>query len=185
VIDDIPFLDDATRPRAPKLPGVTEAQRAHGRRLALYHRHHLAEFARVRAALRALEADPAAAAGIVGQVSALTMLDNYRRVGALCGQECHFLHMHHTIEDEHIFPLVRRHPAMRAVVDRLSAEHRTVHALLVRLIDAAQSLSEAPDPERLAAVRTVFDALERIVVSHFGYEERELEEALGLLDVDL
>jgi len=50
-LDGIPFLGDATRPKAPVIPGVTPAQRARGRRLGLYHRHHLEELAAVRYAL--------------------------------------------------------------------------------------------------------------------------------------
>jgi iron-sulfur cluster repair protein YtfE (RIC family) len=184
VIDDIPFLDDATRPKAPTLPGVTAAQRNHGRRLALYHRHHLQELARVRDALDRLEARETSAGEVAEQIAGMTMAENYRRVGALCGEGCALLHMHHSIEDAHIFPVVRTHAAMRAVVDRLSAEHRTVHALLVRLIEVAQAL-DRPDPDALAAARQVFGALERVIVSHFGYEEMALEEALGLFAVDL
>jgi iron-sulfur cluster repair protein YtfE (RIC family) len=184
VIDDIPFLDDATRPKAPNLSGVTAAQRAHGRRLSIYHRHHLKELARVRDALDRLQARASAAGEVTERIAGMTMVENYRRFGALCGEGCALLHMHHSIEDAHIFPVVRTHPAMRAVVDRLSAEHRTVHALLVRLMEVTQGL-DRPDPEALAAARQVFDALERVIVSHFGYEETALEEALGLLAVDL
>jgi hypothetical protein len=33
----ITLLDDATRPTAPRIEGITEAQRRHGKRLALIH----------------------------------------------------------------------------------------------------------------------------------------------------
>jgi hypothetical protein len=36
---DIEFLDDATRPKAPKLEGLTAAQRAPGQHLKMVHDH--------------------------------------------------------------------------------------------------------------------------------------------------
>jgi hypothetical protein len=35
------LLDDTTRPKAPKIQGVTAGQRQMGQRLALFHRCHL------------------------------------------------------------------------------------------------------------------------------------------------
>ena len=189
MIDDIPFLDDATRPRAPELPGATEAHRASGRHLAAIHRMHLGELGRVREPLErfiaAAGADENAGREIAARLDDLTMRDNILRFGAICGQACQMLEAHHTIEDQAIFPHLRRHAPIRAVVERLAAEHVTVHALIERLAETARAAIAAPKPETLAALREVYDALERVILSHFGYEERELDTALGYFGVEL
>ncbi len=185
MLEGIAFLDDATRPHAPALPDATDAQRESGRHLAAVHRYHLSELAKVRRALDAFLAGTGTAEAIADSVSTMTMLENYRRFGALCGNACQLLNLHHTIEDRAIFPRLREHAPMRAVVDRLAAEHLTVHALIERLEKAARDVSFQPDSEQFAKLREVYEALERVVLSHFGYEERELESALGYYGIDL
>lgn len=82
-LDGIPFLDDATRPKAPPIPGVTPAQRARGRRLALYHRHHLAELAAVRGALDRFLAGTGTVEAVTDGVASMTLTENYRAFGTL------------------------------------------------------------------------------------------------------
>lgn len=186
MIDDISFLDDETRPRAPAIPDATEADRAHGRRLSLFHRFHLQQMAMIARAITALEQGSGDAAALARNIGNMAMLDNFRRVGTLCGQECQMLTLHHTIEDQEIFPRLRNQSAgLKAVIDRLSQEHEIVHTLLERLEQAAIRIMREPSPQALTDVRTVFDALHRVVASHFGYEEEELAEALGYYRIPL
>jgi iron-sulfur cluster repair protein YtfE (RIC family) len=191
LIDDIAFLDDATRPSAPPIEGASDLHRAHGKRLTLFHRYHLQQLAQLRRALQDLEksnADQRAghADALAEQVGSMAMIENYRRFGSLCGQECQLLTLHHTIEDQEIFPHLRNTTeGLRKVIDRLSAEHLIVHELLVRLQEATRRFAREPGPVALASLREVYDALERVVISHFGYEERELEEALGFYGIPL
>ncbi|TVR11628.1 MAG: hypothetical protein EA385_01025 [Salinarimonadaceae bacterium] len=187
MIDDIAILDDETRPRAPKIAGATDAHRAHGRRLRLFHHAHIHQLAQLRRVIEALARGEGDEAEVAARASSLAMAENYRRFGALCGHECQMLTLHHMIEDQEIFPRLAASGSegLRKVVARLAKEHETVHALLVRLEEAAVALLRAPAPERVEAVRVVFEALERVVLSHFGYEERELEEALGYHGVAL
>jgi len=191
LIDDIEFLDDATRPLAPPIEGASDLHRAHGRRLTLFHRYHLQQLAQLRRALDDLEKDNLEigirnADAVAEQVRSLAMIENYRRFGSLCGQECQLLTLHHTIEDQDIFPQLRESSeGLRKVIDRLSAEHLIVHELLVRLQEATRQLARGPKVETLTSLRRVYEALERVVISHFGYEERELEEALGFYGIPL
>ena len=189
MLDDIPFLDDATRPRGPALPDATDAHRASGRHLAAIHRMHLAELRGVRGPLEryvaAAGTDENAGRDLEARLEDLAMRDNIARFGTVCGQACQMLSAHHTIEDRAIFPALARHEAMREVVARLAAEHLTVHALIERLVETARAAIAKPAPENLAALRETYDALERVILSHFGYEERELETALGYFGVDL
>lgn len=186
LIDDIEFLDDATRPLAPPIEGASELHRAHGRRLTLFHRYHLQQLAQLRRALDDLEKGVGDADALAGQVGSMAIIENCRRFGSLCGQECQLLTLHHTIEDEEIFPHLRdTGDGLRKVIDRLSAEHLIVHELLVRLQEATRRFAQMPGGEALGSLRRVYDALERVVISHFGYEERELEEALGFYGIPL
>ena len=181
-LDGIPFLDDATRPKAPPIPGVTPAQRARGRRLALYHHHHLAELAAVRGALDRFLAGTGTVEAVTDGVASMTLTENYRAFGTLCGRQCHLLQMHHDIEEGDMYPRLRRSDGLRRVLDRLGAEHRTVHALLERIRAIVRSVASAPTREQVLDLREVYGVFERVVISHFGYEERELEEAIGYYD---
>jgi iron-sulfur cluster repair protein YtfE (RIC family) len=186
VIDDIEFLDDKTRPLAPPIEGASDRHRAHGRRLTLFHRYHLQQLGLLRGALEDLEKGMGDANALAEQVGSMAMIENYRRFGSLCGQECQLLTLHHTIEDQEIFPRLRNtSDGLRKVIDRLSAEHVIVHELLVRLQDETRRFAQEPGPAALASLRQVYEALERVVISHFGYEERELEEALGFYGIPL
>lgn len=191
MIEDIEFPDDSTRPTAPPIPGANVAHRAHGQRLRLFHRFHLQQLAQLRRALEELGTGSdddvtGDAEALTRQVGSMAMLENYRRFGSLCGRECQLLTLHHTIEDQEIFPHLRETgEGLRRVIDRLSAEHAIVHELLVRLEEASRGYAEDPGAETRAGLRQVFDALERVVISHFGYEERELEEAIGFYGIPL
>lgn len=140
----------------------------------------------VARAITALEQGSGDAHALARDVGNMAMLDNYRRVGTLCGQECQMLTLHHTIEDQEIFPRLRNQSTgLKAVIDRLSQEHEIVHTLLERLEQAALVMVRTPSAQALADLRTVFEALHRVVASHFGYEEEELAEALGYYRIPL
>jgi hypothetical protein len=175
-------LDDATRPKAPPIPGATAGQRARGRRLALIHGLHREQLDEVRAVMEEIVRAERPASDLPPLVGGLSMLASYRRFGTLCGAECQMLTYHHGGEDAELFPRLLGHsPGLDLVVRRLMAEHETVHALIERLEAGAAAAVANPGPETFAALREVFEALDRVVRSHFGYEETELEEALGVL----
>lgn len=180
MIDDIRFLDDATRPPAPKLEGVSAAQKLPGRHLKMIH-DHLRENMQVLGELveRAAEG-MVTAEDVRAETADLAMLSNYRRFGNLCGQHCEIVEIHHSIEDDAIFPvLATKGEAFRMVADRLRAEHVVVHELLTRLVAALEALASAPSPQRFDAAREVYGALERVLLSHLGYEEDAIGDALG------
>lgn len=181
---DIPFLDDSTRPEIPKLEGVTEAQRGPGRHLAEVHDSFRENMRILRKAIEAAGQSEAAAKAAKEAAESLPLLSNYRRFGNLCGQHCAIIEMHHSLEDQMIFPaLSAKGEAFRAVVDRLKAEHEIVHRLLERLIGQLEALVQAPDAAKFAAARETYDALERVLLSHFGYEEAGIGDALGYFNL--
>ena len=181
-LNRVTLLDDTKRPKAPKIAGLSAAQRARGQRLGWFHNYHRAQLGEVRDAMDQLDAD-----GLRDKVAALQMSANFRRFGNLCGQECQMLTGHHSIEDAHMFPLLHHagSEGLRKVVARLMAEHLVVHELIEELESAAQALADAPTTENFAKAKAAFSDLEKCVRSHFGYEEAELEEALGVIDVGI
>ncbi len=182
----VTLLDDSTRPKAPRIEGVTPSQRRVGKRLALIHAHHLEQMNHVRWVMEQVEAGEQNAAKLLDAVSSMQMTANYRLFGNLCGRECQMLTLHHTIEDQHMFPALREASGtLKEVVDRLSQEHLVIHQLLDALEAAAVNAIQQPGGETFSDLKAAFLALERFVRSHFGYEQEELEEALGYYDIPL
>jgi hypothetical protein len=78
------------------------------------------------------------------------------------------LHLHHTAEDEIIWPVLRprlaHSPAALSVLDAMEAEHELIDPLLAA-VDA-----EFPRGDRVA---DVIDALTSSLTGHLGHEERD------------
>lgn len=180
-------VDAETRPPLPDMGDVTEAQLQAGRHLAAIHRHYLSDLSQIAKVMTRIEAGDAPSADLAHIVLHSQMAQNFAAAGTLCGQQCWALTMHHNIEEQSIFPQLhaRGSEPVRAIVDRLRAEHEVVHALLERLGAAAGGLSEAPSSEQFAETRAIFDQLVAVVRSHFKFEESALAEALGVYHVDI
>jgi hemerythrin-like domain-containing protein len=184
MLDDIAFLDDATRPEAPRLEGLTPAQREPGQHLIAVHNHLRENMHSLGRLIEQASAGTVTPADVEKQTADLTMVSNYRRFGNLCGQHCQFVDMHHSIEDQAIFPAIARQgEAFRKIADRLRAEHVVVHELLVRLIAALDVLARDPNQQSFAAARDLYQALERVLLSHLGYEEESIGDALGYFSI--
>lgn len=179
---DVADLNVAARPKAPPIEGTTNVQRRQGRQLAAIHRMHLQQMGQVRRVMDAIAAGKTGPGALARAVPDLDMTRNYRQFGNLCGQECQFLDYHHSAEEQQIFPHLegRGNAGLRAVIDKLREEHKVVHALLERLYSDAVRLVQDPSGDSFDEAKATFEALERVVRSHFGYEEEELEEALGV-----
>ncbi len=184
MLDDIAFLDDSTRPTPPLLEGVTAAQKLPGRHLRMIHDHLRDNMDLLGRLIEQAAAGEATPAGVRSEAEGLTMIANYRRFGNLCGQHCQFVEMHHSIEDAAVFPeLSTKGEAFRKVAQRLKAEHVVVHALLERLVDALEVLAGEPTEANFATAREVYDALTRVLLSHLGYEEEAIGDALGYFGI--
>lgn len=186
MIDDIELPDDATRPVAPRLGNVTEEQRQPGRHLRMIHDHHRRNMQVLRDVIAAAEAGEMSAAEAQKAIEDLPLVQNYRRFGALCGQYCQIIHAHHSIEDAYMLPaLSEKADGFRRVAERLKAEHDVVHQLLLRLIDTLNALMADPGPAPFAAAREIYATLERLLNSHFRYEEDSVGDALGYYGIGL
>jgi hypothetical protein len=178
----VPF-DPAERPRAPQHPDavVSPAGRIAQRTLRGIHDHLRAEMRQVVQAVRSAATGTVPAADARALVAGMTMSVNYRALGSFCGQYCAVVDMHHRIEDAVLFPDLRAaDPRLGAVLDRLSVEHVTVHAVLVEL-DRALVEMVGSGADELPSVQDAVERLSDALLDHLAYEEDELLPALGRL----
>ncbi|MCC0031057.1 MAG: hemerythrin domain-containing protein [Brucellaceae bacterium] len=182
---DLADLKENERPRAPKIEGLSEAQRALGRRLSMIHAMHLRDVAQLRALVDRIDQDRAAAGQLSEALEGLDMTRNLRTFGVLCGRECNNLLFHHGAEEHHVFPALEEQAdaPLAAVLAKLRQEHEVIHALLEALHAGASAIYDSPDDATYAALRDTFGQLEATLKSHFGYEETELEDVLGLTGI--
>jgi predicted glycoside hydrolase/deacetylase ChbG (UPF0249 family) len=181
---NIAFLDDRTRPPIPRLENLTPAQRAPGEHLRQIHDHLRHNMETLGKLIERARAGTVSQAEITAETADLAMVSNYRRFGNLCGQHCQIVNTHHTIEDYHLFPvLAEQGTAYKAIAERLQAEHVVVHELLERLVDALNALAAEPTQARFEEAMTVYHALERVLLSHLGWEEEAMGDALGYFGI--
>jgi iron-sulfur cluster repair protein YtfE (RIC family) len=169
------------RPSMPALQNVTEAEHRAGLHLAAIHRMHLRDMQRLTHMLEQVEQGAVSPEVFAQEVSNVEFTHNMRMFGTMCGRECQVLTFHHDAEEHMIFPQLEQQniQALSRVVERLKQEHLIVHELITRLETAAQALVQNPDEHNLAKTKATFAQLHTVVISHFGYEETELREALG------
>jgi hemerythrin-like domain-containing protein len=116
------------------------------------------------------------------EINTMTMRQNNWTLGLYCESYCRLVTTHHSIEDQALFPQLRRaDPRLAPVVDRLEQEHRAIHDVLegvdqalVALVDGSGDISD---------LRRAVDLLDDTLLSHLSYEERELVEPLARLGV--
>ncbi|MFZ2103696.1 MAG: hemerythrin domain-containing protein [Oricola sp.] len=182
----IDLLNEDKRPKAPPIEGATDAHRRRGRHLAMIHAMHLEEMDRVRHVITGIETGEIEDRELAAAIAGLTMTENYRVFGSLCGRECQALTFHHTAEDRMLFPMLRNvGDGLRRVVEKLMQEHEVVHALIETLDGEARRLLDEPGETNYRSLKAAFEQLDRAVRSHFGYEQTELEEAIGYYGVPI
>ena len=116
-------------------------------------------------------------------INEMTMRQNNWTLGTYCESYCRVVTVHHTIEDQSMFPYLRRRdPRLEPVIDRLQAEHRVIHDVLDRVDQALVAFVAAGGgAEALTGLRDRADLLSDTLRSHLAYEERELVEPIARL----
>jgi len=182
----INLLDDNTRPRSPKLEGAAPHHQVPGEQLKMIHRYHLSQMSEVRRALHEIEAGVLKQTALSETIANLHMHKTMRMFGNLCGQECEILNAHHNIESQMLFPVLhdRGNDGIKKVVERLIAEHEIIHHYLQELEFHNTANQQNPTMESFNALKNTFLTLEKIIRSHFKYEETELEVAIGFYGVE-
>ena len=109
---------------------------------------------------------------LVRAAAAADLSDPARRRSVAAGWELfkHELHLHHTAEDEVIWPVLRPRLAHSehalSVLDAMEEEHERIDPLLAA-VDAAFA------PRRADALADVIDALVTTLTGHLAHEERD------------
>ncbi len=96
------------------------------------------------------------------------------------------LNFHHDAESQMLFPVLheRGNDGIKKVVERLMAEHKIIHHYLEKLEFHSIATYQNPSTESFSTLKETFEALEKIINSHFKYEETELETAIGFYGVE-
>jgi iron-sulfur cluster repair protein YtfE (RIC family) len=179
----VPPIDDSTRPRVAGSVELTPRQRMAGDHLRMVHDHFREQLAQLSRAAAALADGVGDVADVRETLHSLGPELSAQQVSGLCRQVCRFLTMHHTIEDQSMFPAVATMAAYAPVAARLAEEHVVIHEHIERVDDLAVSVHA--DPSLVPAlVRAVAD-LRHDLESHFAYEEVEMTEPLGLLGLGI
>jgi hypothetical protein len=177
--------DESTRPNGPAPePGrvYTSHQRASGQHLIDVHDHLRAELDQVRDLVEQVAAGSMGVGEARSEINTMTMRQNNWTLGVYCESYCRLVTTHHSIEDQALFPQLRRaDPRLTPVVDRLEQEHRTIHDVLEAVDQALVALVDGSGD--IADLRRAVDLLDDTLLSHLSYEERELVEPLARLGV--
>ncbi len=178
-----PRWDESTRPRrAPSPPDTTysETGRGVGQHLVDVHdmlRRELGELRDLVAQVRegALEAGEARSA-----LGRMALRQNDWTLGAFCSRYCRAVAQHHGLEDDSIFPHLRREDEkLEPVIDRLAEEHLVIHDAL-EAVDRAL-VEHINHPGEFGVLQEAIDGLTDTLLSHLSYEEHELVEPLARL----
>jgi hypothetical protein len=130
--------------------------------------------------LRQVEEGAVEAGDARARLNEMALRQNDWALGAFCARYCAVVDGHHTLEDQQIFPHLRRsEPSLEPVIDRLEEEHLVIHDA-IQGVDAAlvHHMTHAGDFTR---VREALDLLTDALLSHLSYEEWELVEPLARL----
>ena len=106
-------------------------------------------------------------------LNAMAMRQNDWTLGAVCSRYCSGVTHHHHLEDEGIFPHLRRSDAsLGPVLDRLAAEHLEIHDA-IEAVDT-ELVRHMSEPARFEGIERAVDALSEALLTHFDFEESEL-----------
>ncbi|MFN8215961.1 MAG: LLM class flavin-dependent oxidoreductase [Solirubrobacterales bacterium] len=176
-----PRWDETTRPhRTPSGPDVeyTARGRAAGQHLVDVHDHLRRELAELRDVVAQVR-DGALSAGEARSVlSEMALRQNDWTLGAFCSRYCRAVAQHHTLEDDSVFPHLRRaDPQLEPVIERLTAEHLVI-ADAIEEVDRAL-VQHLEHPDDFGPLQKAIDVLTDTLLSHLSYEEHELVEPLA------
>jgi hemerythrin-like domain-containing protein len=142
------------------------------------HEHLRGELSRIRSMVKQVANGALDVADARSEINTMTMRQNNWTLGAYCESYCRIVTMHHTIEDQTLYPQLRRGDArLGPVLDRLTEEHHVIHDVLER-VDAAL-VTMVRDPKGITELSAAVDLLTDTLLSHLSYEERELVEPMA------
>jgi hemerythrin-like domain-containing protein len=160
--------------------GSFAAGRAQQQLLRSVHAHLREELQQIRDVVAQVADGETDISAARNHINHLTMRQNYWTLGSFCAAYCRVVAIHHTIEDQTMFPGLAAHePALAPVIARLSAEHVTIAEVLTGLDDALVAM--ITDPAGLSHVQARTEQLATQLLEHLAYEEEQLLPAIGRL----
>jgi hypothetical protein len=94
-----------------------------------------------------------------------------------------FLHSHHTLEDEHLWPLIRRRdPSVAPLLDSLEADHREIAPAAAELTHAGRRYAASSTDEARLALIAAIDDLSTVLLPHL---DREVAEAMPVVSATI
>jgi iron-sulfur cluster repair protein YtfE (RIC family) len=179
-LHDTVDLREHARPDVVRGIELDAAQRGPGEHLRQVHDMYRAELQVVTELAALVRAGEATLDDLRGTIHGMAVRTNIEQFGAICLRYCAMVTNHHTLEDRAIFPAVRAEgEAYAALIDQLEHEHGAIHQQLRRVDDALVRVDT--DRDHVPRALEELDALDRILRSHFAYEETQLFEPLGLV----
>ncbi|MFG3684842.1 LLM class flavin-dependent oxidoreductase [Micromonospora sp. NPDC047740] len=180
-LTDHQLWDESTRPVAPPAPAghvYTPHAQAVGAHLVDVHDHLRQELAQVRDLLEQVKRGVVSAGAARAVLNQMTMRQNNWTLGAYCAAYCTVVTQHHGLEDNSIFPHLRRaDPGLAPVLDRLEAEHVVIHDVVEGVDRALVDLIR--NPGDFTEVQQAVDILTDTLLSHLAYEEQNIVEPLA------
>jgi hemerythrin-like domain-containing protein len=175
--------DESTRPhRQPAASEVayTDQGRAVGQHLIDVHDMLRKELSELRELVAQVREGRLGGGDARSALNEMALRQNDWTLGAFCSRYCRVVTQHHGLEDDSIFPHLRRsEPGLDPVVERLAEEHLVIHDA-IEAVDKAL-VQHINHPEDFAPLQQAIDALTDILLSHLSYEEFELVEPLARL----
>jgi alkanesulfonate monooxygenase SsuD/methylene tetrahydromethanopterin reductase-like flavin-dependent oxidoreductase (luciferase family) len=173
--------DESARPSAPTYP-ADRAFTAHDKAVAEHlidvHDNLRAELTRVRDLMEQVLAGSMDSGAARSHLHTMAMRQNNWTLGTYCESYCRAVATHHTLEDQSLFPHLRRaDPGLVPVIDRLQEEHEAIHDVLEG-VDLAL-VSFVAEPDGASGLRAAVDLLTDTLLSHLSYEEHQLVEPLA------
>jgi len=181
MIDDTTW-DETTRPTLDEPADTTYSatQETFHRHLVEIHDHLRSELTRLYDLVEEVRRGVLTAAEARSEVHAMSLRQNNWTLRAYCQSYCGFVNGHHSLEDASVFPHLRRaEPDAAPVLDRLAAEHVTIHHDLDDVDRVLVTLVRDADEAALDAVEVALRTLGDRLLSHLAYEERELRGPLA------
>lgn len=176
--------DESTRPVGPPADPERRYPRREqepARNLVAAHDQLRADLDRLREVVREVLADTLAPGEARAEIQRLGLRQNSWTLGAYCASYCRITTLHHTREDEDLFPYLRRSdPRLGEVLDRLTEEHHVIQALIERIDrELVAFVREEGGEQARDALQAALDLLTDALLSHLAYEERELIEPMA------
>lgn len=171
---------------AERLAGEREARLEVGREgqqtLLAIHNHLRQELSQLLQVVGEVKQGRASASEARSHLASMTMRQNYWTLGAFCAAYCRVVSVHHTIEDQHLFPdLKAADQSLAPILSRLHREHERIAGVLQEVDEALVAMVE--DESRLEVTESAVGRLNDELLAHLRYEEDQLLEPIGRLAI--